>query len=329
VATRSELRRRRQLRILVVLIAALVLGTFARDVLHAAHDSESARASRNTTFGTLARQLLRESASLDHDTLVTLQGATTLSRGEFVDAWAQLEVRARQVALDAARLRLPPVDGQVNRVLADVMAQRIASWEVIRNAATEPLVVATNESSLTSLTTALAAITRTNEEWRAAHQRLRHKPGRVRLPLREWKLSGNDVPGLIATVVQQVRLRTQATVSINAVSVDPQPLPSSAAQLVLLARDQVSLGVSLRNDSSSATTVTVHLVLTPAQHSGIAVTKSTAVVLPKQSNAAVLFNSVAIRASEHGVLRIWVTGARPSSPGSASRVYTFKVASAG
>jgi hypothetical protein len=53
------------------------------------------------------------------------------------------------------------------------------------------------------------------------------------------------------------------------------------------------------------------------------------IVLPKQSNAAVLFDSVAIKASERGVFRIWVTGARPGSPGSASRFYTFKVASAG
>ena len=329
MATRSELRRRRQLRALVALMAVLVLGTFARDVLHAAHDSESARASRNTTFGTLARQLLRESTSLDHDTLATLQGATSMSRGDFVEAWAQLEVRARQVAIDAARLQVPAVDRQVNRVLVDVMAQRVASWEVIRNAATESLGVATTPTPSASLRSALVAIARTNDEWRAAHQRLRREPGHVRLPLSEWTLSGNDVPALVATVTQQVRLRTGATVSVNAVLIDPQPLPSSAAQLVLLARDQMSIGISLRNDSSTNATVTVHLVLAPEQRSGIPVTKSATVILGKQSNTAVLFDSVTIRASEHGVVRIWVTGARPSSPGSASRIYTFKVASAG
>ncbi len=329
MASRSELRRRRQLRLLVVVIIVATLGTFARDVIRAAHDSQSARASRNTTFGTLARHLLLEGAALDHDTLVTLQQATTLSRSDFLDAWAQLEVRARQVTLDAARLRVPAVDRQLNGLLGDVMTQRITSWEVIRNSVLTPLGIGTTPSSTVSLTSALATITATNAQWSAAHGRLHREPGHVRLPVNEWTLPANDVTGLIATALQQVRLRPSATVSINAVSIDPQPLPSDAAQLVLLARDQIAVGVSLRNLSSTDATVTVHLVLAPERNSGAPVSKSMNVFLPKQSNAAVLFDSIAIRASEHGAFRIWVTGARPNTPGSASRFYTFKVASAG
>ena len=329
MASRSELRRRRQLRVLVAVIVVATMGTFARDVIRAAHDSESARASRNTTFGTLARDLLRDGAALDHDTLVTLQQATTMSRTDFVDAWTQLEVRARQVALDAARLQVPPVDRQLHVVLAEVMAQRVSSWEVIRSAVTVPLGIRPAQTTSVSLDSALATITRTNEQWSDAHNRLQREPGHVRLPVSEWMLPANDVTGLIATALQQVRLRASATVSINAVSIHPQPLPSNAAQLVLLAREEISVGVSLRNLSSTDTTVTVHLVLAPDQKSGVPVSQSMTAFLPKQSNAAVLFDSVAITASEHGVLRIWVTGARPYSPGSASRSYTFKVASAG
>ena len=329
MASRSELRRRRQLRVLVAVVVVATIGTFARDVVRAAHDSQSARASRNTTFGTLARDLLRDGAALDRDTLVTLQQATTLSRSDFVDAWAQLEVRARQVKLDAARLQTPPVDRQLHTVLAEIMAQRIVSWEVIRSAVTTPLGIHPGQTTSVPVESALATITRTNEQWRAAHRRLQSEPGHVRLPVSEWTLPANDVAGLIATALQQVRLRASATVSITAVSIDPQPLPSNAAQLVLLAREEISLGVSLRNLSSTDTTVTVHLVLAPEQKSGVPVSMSMTAFLPKQSNAAVLFDSVAIRASEHGVLRIWVTGARPYSPGSASRFYTFKVASAG
>ena len=329
MASRGELRRRRQLRVLVVVIVVVTVGTFARDVIRAAHDSQSARASRNTTFGTLARELIREGATLDHDTLVTLQQATTMSRSDFVDAWDQLESRARQVTLDAARLQVPTVDRQLNVLLADVMTQRVSSWEVIRNSVLTPLGIGATPSSSGSLASALATITATNEQWSAAHGRLHRAPGHVRLPVSEWTLPANDVTGLIATAVQQVRLRASATVSINAVSIDPQPLPSNAAQLVLLAREQIAVGVSLRNLSSTDATVTVHLSLAPDQKSGPPVSKSMTIVLPKQSNAAVLFDSVAIKASERGVLRIWVTGARPNSPGSASRFYTFKVASAG
>ncbi len=329
MASRGELRRRRQLRVLIVVIAVATLGTFARDVINAAHNSQSARASRNTTFGTLASQLLREGAALDHDTLVTLQRATTMSRSDFVDAWDQLEVRARQVGLDTARLQVPTVDRQLNVVLADIMIQRVSSWEVIRHYVTAPLGVGTAQTTTVPLVSALATIARTNAQWSAAHGRLHREPGHVRLPVSEWTLPANDVTGLIATALQQVRLRASATVSINAVSIDPQPLPSNAAQLVLLAREQISVGVSLRNLSSTDTTVTVHLALAPDQKSGVPVSKSITVVLPKQSNAAVLFDSVAIKASERGVFRIWVTGARPNSPGSASRFYTFKVASAG
>ena len=329
MASRGELRRRRQLRVLVVVIVVATVGVFARDVIRAAHDSQSARASRNTTFGTLARALIREGAALDHDTLVTLQRATTMSRSDFVDEWNQLEVRARQVTLDATRLRVPAVDRQLNVLLADVMTQRVSSWEVIRHSVTAPLGIGPTQSSSVSLTSALATITATNEQWGSAHDRLRREPGHVRLPVSEWTLPANDATGLIATAVQQVRLRPSATVSINAVSIDPQPLPSDAAQLVMLAREQISVGVSLRNLSSTDTTVTVHLALAPDQKSGVPVSKSITVVLPKQSNAAVLFDSVAIKASERGVFRIWVTGARAYSPGSASRFYTFKVASAG
>lgn len=329
MASRGELRRRRQLRVLIIVVVLATVGTFARDVIRAAHDSQSARASRNTTFGTLGRDLIREGATLDHDTLVTLQRATTLSRSDFVDAWNQLEVRARQVTLDATRVRVPAVDRQLNVLLADVMTQRISSWEVIRNSVLTPLGIGTTQSSLVSLTSALATITATNAQWGSAHNRLYREPGGVRLPVSEWTLPANDVTGLIATAVQQVRLQPSATVSINAVSIDPQPLPSDAAQLVLLAREQISVGVSLRNLSSTDATVTVHLVLAPEQKSGVPVSKSMSVVLPKQSNAAVLFDSIAIQASERGAFRIWVTGARPNSPGSASRFYTFKVASAG
>lgn len=329
MASRGELRRRRQLRVLVVVIVVAMVGTFARDVIRAAHDSQSARASRNTTFGTLARDLIREGAMLDHDTLMTLQLATTLSRSDFIDAWSQFEVRARQVTLDATRLRLPDVDRQLNVLLADVMTQRVSSWEVIRSSVLTPLGMGATQSSSVSLASALATITATNAQWGSAHNRLQREPGHVRLPVGEWTLPANDVTGLVTTAVQQVRLRPSDAVSINAVSIDPQPLPSDAAQLVLLAREQISVGVSLRNLSSTDATVTVHLSLTPDQKSGPPVSKSMTIVLPKQSNAAVLFDSVAIKASERGVFRIWVTGARPGSPGSASRFYTFKVASAG
>lgn len=329
MASRGELRRRRQLRVLVVVIIVATVGTFASDVMRAAHDSQSARASRNTTFGTLARNLLREGTALDHDTLVLLQQATTISRSDFVDAWSQLDARARQVTLDAARLRVPSVDNKLNVLLADVMTQRVANWEVIRNSVLTPLGIGTAQSSSVALTSALAALTTTNAQWSAAHGRLHREPGHVRLPLGEWTLPANDVTGLIATTLQQVRLRPSASVSINAVSIDPQPLPSEAAQLVLLAREQISVGVSLHNPSATDATVVVHLLLAPDRKSGTLVAKAMTIAIPKQSHAAVLFDSVAIRASEHGALRIWVTGARPNSPGSASRFYTFKVASAG
>jgi hypothetical protein len=133
----------------------------------------------------------------------------------------------------------------------------------------------------------------------------------------------------INTTLGQVRLQAAPTVAINAISVDPQPLPSRAAQLVLLSRDQFNLGVSMRNRSSSDATVTVHLLLSPEGGSGDAVQRTETIALPRHSNAAVLFDAIPIKASEHGMLRIWITGAQPTSPGLASRIMTLKVAAAG
>ncbi len=329
MASRSELRRRRQRRLLSVVLLVIIAFTFVRDVIHAAHDSVSARSSRNTTFGALANVVLHESNRLDRDTMYVLKHAGTTSRDDFVNQWSQLEVRARQLSLDAARLTEPPVDRGVNERLVSVMATRVTCWEQIRSLVAAPLELAPVQPATQSLQATQGAIASSNATWRAVRGRLRHEPGRVRLVASRWRLADPVVVNYINTALGQVRLHAAPTVAINTLSVDPQPLPSQTAQLVLLSRDQFNLGVSMRNRSSSDATVTVHLLLSPEGGSGDAVQRSQTIALARHSNAAVLFDAVPIRASEHGMFRVWVTGARPTSPGLASRILTFKVASAG
>lgn len=333
MARKSAVRRKRQFQVLTALLVLAVIVVFGRDVLRAAHDSRSARESRNTSFATLATAIISSSSSLDHDTISLLDSAPSMSRSTLLTSWTELEKRARDVLQSAEHAREPSIETGINEKLTSVMTLRIAAWETIRQSVEGPLGVpgvTTPPSGV--LNQAVANLQTANTAWERAHGALRHRPGHVRLPLGAWTLPTLDVPGLVHAAITTLALRPNAIVAINAVSMNPQPLPSGSAgatALVLLPTSSVELGVSVRNSSTTDTTITVHATLTPTNRLGKVVTLSATSSLRASSNTAVLFSEVPITPGERAILRVWVSGAAPTSKGAANRIYTVKVASAG
>jgi len=106
--TRSRAqRRRRNLWILLALVATLLVVFIARDVSRAAHQSTGPRRSENRSFGLLANALILNENTLNARAMYLFANGATLSRTDFDARLQQLELFAAGLVPEANELATP------------------------------------------------------------------------------------------------------------------------------------------------------------------------------------------------------------------------------
>jgi hypothetical protein len=176
---------------------------------------------------------------------------------------------------------------------------------------------------------AVASVHASNASWGQIRHKLANEPGHVTLHKSRWLLASSTTPSDLARVLRASSLRVGAGTSIDAVLVVPQPLPSSAAQIVLLPNASFALGVSVRNATSRDEVVTLHVQLVPLAHQGPTVVTSLTTTVKGLSSYAFNFPALPIVPDEQATLHVWTTGGAPAFAGATNRVYSVKVAPGG
>ena len=326
MAKRATVRRRRRFLALTVVVVVSLTTLFIRDVLQAAHDSKSNQVSLNRSFVVLANASLREQDAIDAATVDALSHARNLSRAEFAAAFNDLSQRMNRVAENARIVMSPDVGNKTNVRFVELTLQRVAAWRTVRDAIEAPLHLHHRHAPpATELRAAVAAIQASNSQWTKLRYALSKKPGHCVMRASTWSL-GTVSERVITSLGRFDNLRPFAAVAIGAVAIDPQPLPSQSAQIVLLPKTEVGIGVSVRNVGRS--TVTVDVTVSTRWRRGESASMTARRTIPAGQSSAVIFSSVPTYPGVRGSVTVHVGGAPPAWRGAATREYSVKVAPA-
>lgn len=324
MAKRASVRRRRRFLALTVVVFVALTALFIRDVLQAAHDSKSNQVSLNRSFVVLANASLREQDAIDAATVDALAHARSLSRLEFATSLHDLSQRINRVAENARILNSPTVANNANIRFVELTLQRVAAWRTVRDAIEAPLRLHHHDALLTTeLRAALSAIQSSNSQWAQLRYLLAKEPGRCVMRESMWAL-GTISYRAITSLGRFDNLRPFSAVAIGAVAIDPQPLPSRSARIVLLPKTEVGIGVSVRNVGRSPISVVVS-VNTRWRRGEPSILRARRTI-PAGRSSAVIFSSVPTYPGVRGMLKIHVGGAPPAWRGAATREYSVKVA---
>lgn len=324
MAKRATVRRRRRFLALTAVVVVSLTTLFIRDVLQAAHDSKSNQVSLNRSFVVLANASLREQDTIDAATVDALTHARNLSRAELATSLNDLSQRMNRVAENARIVLSPTVGDNTNVRFVELTLQRVTAWRTVRDAIEAPLHLHHRRApSTTELRAALAAIQASNSQWTQLRYALAKKPGRCVMRASAWSL-GAVAEREITALARFDNLRPLAAVAIGAIAIDPQPLPSRSAQIVLLPKTEVGIGISVRNVGRS--TVTVDVTVSTRWRRGEPASMSARRTIPAGHSSAVIFSSVPTYPGVRGTLTIHVGGAPPAWRGAATREYSVKVA---
>ena len=324
MANRSTVRRRRRFLVLTSVLLVVLVTVFVRDVLQAARESETNRRALNRSFAVLVNANLHEQDALDADTLALLHSARSLSRSELETTLATLHQRVTRISQSASQLTSPRIAGDLNDHFAQLTNARVAAWNDI---------VAVLETSLRitdharppagSVRSAAQRIQATNSTWETLRGRLRSEPGSVRLNPSLWGL-GTLVERDVTRVATLANLQPLSAAAISAIAIDPQPLPSRSAQIVLLPKTSIGIGVSVRNTGRVTSTLTISVSTRWRRESPLTV--SARRTLSAGTSVAVVFPEIPTYPGMRGTLSVRVTGAAPAYPGATTRQYSVKVA---
>jgi len=325
--TRSRAqRRRRNLWILLALVATLLVVFIARDVSRAAHQSTGPRRSENRSFGLLANALILNENTLNARAMYLFANGATLSRTDFDARLQQLELFAAGLVPEANELATPHLAHGVNNTLVRITTERIADFQTI---ATFMDAVAGSAGLKIAIGEPLAAdsqISQTNLEWGEARESLRGEPGHVRLNASVWSLAAVATQSADANALEASQsLRVRGGVSINAVAVRPSPLPSATGELLVPPDPSMHVGVSILNSSTVGQHVTVAISVNPTNGIGTVQSQREVITIGTQRSTAIDFSALAITPDEKASVVVVVQGASAAYAGSLSRHYDLVV----
>jgi len=324
VAKRATVRRRRRFLILTVVLVATLATLFVRDVLNAAHDSKTNQYTLNRSFSVLANSSMEEQDAVDAATMTLLSQARSMTRSEFKATLTNLTQRVDRIAENARMLESPTIVRNVNHRLIELTMNRVAAWRTVRDALEGPLrLIDRPTPSVTELRHALELIRASNDQWATLRFALRHQPGRSVMRASTWSLAITTDQSF-SSVASLPNLAPFSAVAIGAIAVDPQPLPSRSAQIVLLPKTEVGIGVTVRNVGRSKASVVISVSMR-WRHADTS-TVSTRRTIPAGTSTAVIFPAVPTYPGMRGTLTVHVGAAAPGFRGAATREYSVKVA---
>ena len=325
--TRSRAqRRRRNLWILLALVATLLVVFIARDVSRAAHQSTGPRRSENRSFGVLANALILNENTLNARAMFLFSNGATLSRTDFDARLQQLELFAAGLVSEANELASPHLARGVNNTLMRITTERVADFQTI---AAYMNAVAGSAGLKIALRQPLAAdssINQTDLAWSEARGSLLREPGHVRLHASAWSLGAVSIQTADANALEaSPSLRVSGGVSINAVAVRPSPLPSAVGELLVPPDPSMHVGVSILNSSTVGQHLTVAISVIPTNGIGTAQSQRDVITIGTQRSSAIDFAALSITPDEKASVVIVVRGANAAYAGSLSRHYDLVV----
>jgi hypothetical protein len=324
VANRSTVRRRRRFLVLSSVVFIVLATVFIRDVVHAARESETNRSALNRSFAVLVNANLREQNAIDVDTLNLLRSAKSLSRSAFESSLAVLHQRVDRVREAAAQLSTPRLAGDINLRFIQVTSDRAAAWNDLAEILEVSLRIPHRDSHrVFSVRTTAEDIQTSNATWEQLRGQLRSEPGSVRLHESRWGL-GSLTEQDVARVSRLANLQPLSAAAISAIAIDPQPLPSRSAQIVLLPKTSIGIGVSVRNTGRVTSTLSITVATRWRRAAPVTVTARRTVAAG--TSVAVVFPEIPTYPGMRGTLSVRVTGAAPAFPGATTRQYSVKVA---
>lgn len=324
MATRATVRRRRRFLTFSTIVAVTLTTLFIRDVVQAAHESTTNRSSLNRSFSVLVNASLIEQDKVDAATMILLSHARSMSRNEFKTTLIDLSQRMDRVEENARLLDTPAIARRVNRRFMEVTLSRVMAWRTIRDALEAPLrLVDRSAPTPTEIRRAFELIQTSNRRWSTLRLALRHEPGHRVMRASRWSLSSVSSRD-ISKVTQLSNLTPFSAIAIGAIAIDPQPLPSRSAQVVLLPKTEVGIGVTVRNVGRS--TVSVVVSVSTKWRRGDPATMSIRRTIAAGTSTAVIFPAVPTYPGVRGSLTVHVGGAAPAWRGAATREYSLKVA---
>lgn len=247
-----------------------------------------------------------------------------MTRTEFATTIKNLSQRVDRVAESAAVLTSPTTAHGVSERFVLLTNTRVSAWRTLRDALQRPLRL-TDGTAPTSgeVRSALAEIRSSNDQWRHLRLQLKNEPGHRVLHRSSWT-SGTLSEQSLSSVVTLTNLWPFSAVAIGAIAIDPQPLPSRSAQIVLLPKTEVGIGVTVRNVGRSTASVAVSI--STRWRRGAPTSMVLRRTIPAGTATAVIFPAVPTYPGMRGNLTVRVTGAAPAWRGAAIREYTVKVA---
>ncbi len=323
---RSRSKRRRQnIGIVVAVALTATIITLAHDVNRLSAQSSANRASIDRNFAALATTLLSDEDRFGSSLATTLSSGPTASRAQFTNSLTALMDQGRALQQRAAILQHPEVSGGVQDTLIFVSDLRWSASKQLLETISARLALPGIAHASASLHSLGSKFRHADAMWASARRTFRRDSSHVRLPKSVFALSHAPLVAYVSALEASTSLAVQRSLSIEAVSVNPAPLPAAPGQWTLLATSPLSIGVSVRNQEYVDQNFVLHLSLTPLN--GVAVQLQFAGRVGPNSSVATSFNSLVVIPSERANVKIWLTGTPIGPHAVGVRRYHVSVAS--
>jgi hypothetical protein len=333
VATTRAQRRRRTVISTLILIVFLLAVLFARDINRSAHNASGPRRSENRSFGALASALMHQENDFDMHVAYLWNNGSSLSRATFAARMNQLDEALPLWLTEATQLSTPHLAHNVNGELLTLTQERVNDYQVlftrVAGALTLPWTSSTPTPVGVSWTQAQQSLLLTNAQWNVDRFALAKEPGHVVMSATTDKVGQLSFSSSLDALTHSTSLTLSRGVAIDAVLVNPSPLPAASGELLLPPGNSLHLGVSVRNLSYGLQPVILRCTFAQTNGARVVQTQSQSATLGPLGSYAFVPKSITVAPGARGTLSLVVTSPSGSPGVSSTRHYLVIISASG
>ena len=322
---RSRSKRRRQNTwVAVALISTVVIVTLAHDVNRISAQSSANRASIDKSFAALATTMTVDENHYGAAVAQLMSSGPTMSRADFGAAVLSLLDEGHSLSQRAAIFAHPQVAGGVQDTLIDVVNTRVTATTSMLNSIGTRLALPQVVRSHVDFGAVGRRLRLADAQWSHARQQFHRQSIHLHLPASVFALSSAPLASLATAIELAPSLQVHRSLSLDAVSVTPAPLPAPPGRWVLLASNSVVIGVVVHNQEFVDQGFILHVAISPS-NAPTQLLRFAGTVGPYASTAT-QFDSLKFAPNEHARVKIWLTGSPVGPHGVGLRRYVVTVA---
>jgi hypothetical protein len=324
VARSRSKRRRQNFWVAVALASTLALVTLAHDVNRLSAQTNANRTSIDKSFAALATTVVVDENHFGSSVAQLLATGSAMSRADFGAQLSSLLADGQSLDQRVAIFAHPVVANGVQDRLIDVVTQRVSASSALLSQVAQNLQLPVTTSPLMSLNAIGRKFRGADAEWARAQREFRNQPGHHRLPPSVFALSSAPLSAQIAVLTSAPTLQVLRSLSIDAVSVSPAPLPSPHGRWLILPSTSALVGVVVHNQQYVNQNFVLHLQISPANQP--VQTMNVRATVGPYASYATQFSGLTFSAGEHATVKIWLTGAPVGPQAVGVRRYVVTVA---